>query len=187
METFAARQKDTFLSHINEGYVTNEQINRLQSLIEKDPSISCILETGFNGGNSAAAMLSVRSDINVVSFDIGSHSYITHAKKLIDELFPSRHTLIIGDSTTTLPKYQKDPCAYVFDAAFIDGGHEGKVPYSDIKNCCSLVKKDGLIIVDDIIYPDVKEAVDRALKEGLIRKTQQPKLDSRAWCECRRV
>ncbi len=187
MKTFVSRQKQTYLSSINEGYVTNEQIERLQALIHTDPAITCILEIGFNGGNSAAAMLSVRDNINVVSFDIGSHGYITPAKKLIDDLFPSRHTLIIGNSTRKLPEYKKRNPQAIFDAAFVDGGHGGEVPYLDIKNSCSLVKKGGLIIIDDIAYPDVIDAVDRAKKEGLISETRHPTLTTRTWSECRRM
>ncbi len=62
-----------------------------------------------------------------MSFDIGSHSYVKRAKKLIDEMFPLRHTLILGDSTKTLPEYCKQKENMLFDAAFIDGGHESLI------------------------------------------------------------
>jgi len=187
MEAFATRQADTFLAKVNEGYVTNEQIERLQQLIKGDPSIRRILEIGFNGGNSAAAMLSVRDDVEVVSFDIGTHSYIKRAKELIDDIFPARHTLILGNSKDTLPKYYDTYKKPVFDAAFIDGCHERDMPFLDIQNSCKLVKKNGLIIVDDIIYPDVETAVKKAKAESLLRATRHPTLTDRSWSECRRV
>jgi predicted O-methyltransferase YrrM len=183
MAIFELRQKKLFLSDINEGYVTEDQIMRLQHLIRRNPDICRILEVGFNGGNSAAAMLSVRSNINIVSFDDGTHTYVGKAKQLIDAMFPSRHTLILGDSRKTIPKFPKEP---TFDAAFIDGGHRGTTPYLDIKNCCKLVKQGGLIIIDDMSYAAVAAAAHRALRESLITiKAETPDLD-RPWMEARR-
>jgi hypothetical protein len=50
MKQFEMRQKQTFLSQINEGYVSTR-----------------IIEIGFNGGNSAAAILSFRETISCLS------------------------------------------------------------------------------------------------------------------------
>jgi predicted O-methyltransferase YrrM len=188
LAAFEARQKHSFLPEINEGYVTEDQIVRLQELIKEDSSIRRILEVGFNGGNSVATMLSVRNSIEVVSFDIGTHTYIAKAKKLIDAMFPARHTLVIGNSTKTIPEYFKNNKNHIFDAAFIDGGHHGNVPYLDIMNVCKLVKPGGLIVIDDLSYAPVLAAIIRALGEYIIvfNNPAPPNL-SRPWFEARRM
>ena len=75
----------------------------MKRLAKKDGIVN-ILEIGFNAGHSAELWLSVKPNIKVTSFDIGTHSYLTLGKDFIDRKFPGRHTLILGDSRETLPK-----------------------------------------------------------------------------------
>ena len=53
-----------------EGSVVPAQIDFLQRLLRDNPGIKRVGETGFNGGRSAAAMLSARDDIQAVSWDL---------------------------------------------------------------------------------------------------------------------
>lgn len=165
---YEKEQKRTFLAEVDEGFVSMEQIDHLQYLVSGNPSVRRVLEIGFNAGNSAAAMLSARPDVDIVSFDIGSHEYVSQAKRLIDTMFPGRHKLIIGDSTYTVPRFHV-PETEMFDIAFIDGGHHGEVPYLDIKNSCKLVRKGGMIVVDDMAYADVRLGLLKSADEGLIK------------------
>ena len=74
------------------------------------------MEIGFNAGHSSELFLKYTS-AHVTSFDLGEHPYVSHAKEYIDA-YPGRHSLIIGDSTVTVPK-----CIGKYDIIFIDGGH----------------------------------------------------------------
>jgi predicted O-methyltransferase YrrM len=131
-----------------EGYVRNsDQIN---DLIFLSKNIKSILEIGFNTGNSSDIFLSNNKDVFIVSFDIGSHLYISSAKEYIDNNYPNRHILIIGNSIYTIPSFYKN-LSITFDLIFIDGGHEYNTAKQDILNCKYLSHKNTIIIVDDII------------------------------------
>jgi hypothetical protein len=87
----------------------------------------------------------------VVSFDIGTHTYIGAAKANIDRLFPGRHTLIIGDSREAVPRYHDEHPGDQFDLVFIDGGHEYAIARADLENFRALSHRGTTIIMDDLI------------------------------------
>jgi predicted O-methyltransferase YrrM len=54
---------------------------------------------------------------------------------------------------------------------FIDGGHDGDIPFEDLKNALQLCKPGTLILVDDFHlqtkdYPEVRETVQHFIKGG---------------------
>ena len=63
----------------------------------------------MEGGAAFTGMTSCVSEqdknINLISFDIGWYNYTNLGKQFIDEKYPSRHKLIIGDSLKTVPKF----------------------------------------------------------------------------------
>ena len=73
---------------------------------------------------------------------------ITTHKSEIDNKYPDRHTLIIGNSLDTIPKFNNDK---KYDLIFIDGGHEYNISYNDLKNCKRLAHSDTLVIMDDVV------------------------------------
>ena len=83
---------------------------------------------------------------HVTSFDLGEHPYVTHAKEYIDAYYPGRHSLILGDSTVTVPK-----CIGKYDVIFIDGGHDYEVASADLQNAKKLARKN-TIVMDDTMY-----------------------------------
>ena len=111
------------------------------------PFIKRVMEIGFNGGHSAELFLSSNPNVELVSFDIGHHDYLKHGKEFIDNKYPNRHTLIIGNSLQTVPEYSKT--SKPFDIIFIDGGHDYPIAYGDIINCRSLAHIDTIVIMDD--------------------------------------
>jgi len=125
-----------------------DQINDLAQLAAS-PSVKNIMEIGFNAGHSTNVFLSVNSEAKVTSFDIGQHDYVHAAKKYIDATFPNRHTLILGDSTVTVPQFQND---VKFDLIFIDGGHDYEIAMADLKNCKALAHEDTVVVLDDTIF-----------------------------------
>ena len=175
MDPFLKLQRSRY--SITEGSIGPEHIDFIHAFCSR-PNVRRVLEIGFNGGISSAAFLSARPDIEVVSFDLGAWPYVADAKRLVDELFPGRHTLILGDSTVTVPEYNTDN-AEPFDLAFVDGGHTTPVPDLDIANCLPLLRAhDGFVIVDDYCEAYGSEGVirayDAAVERGDLRTVAGP-------------
>lgn len=114
-----------------------------------NPNIKNILEIGFNTGTSAAYFLSARDDIKVISVDIGFHRYVNECKRLIDEQFPNRHELIIGDSRKIIPELHTSEPRIKPDLIFIDGDHVEPTPLIDARNCLALADTKTLLVMDD--------------------------------------
>ncbi len=157
---------------IDEGGSSPDELQYLYALA-KHSDIKRIAEVGFHLGFSSYAFLKARRDISVTSFDIGTHSFVPGAKKIIDRKFPGRHTLIYGDSTETVPKFFTQNPGVKFDLIFIDGGHEYDVARADIINTRLLAHPDTLVIMDDLIpwLPWGKGPVrawDDAIREGVV-------------------
>ena len=146
--------------HISEGYTAQDRvqtqffINLVHSFAPKR-----ILEIGFNSGHSSTSLLSASAPgSQVVSFDLGEHYYVDHAKTFVDSHFPGRHTLIKGNSVETVAKYAADNKGnnnnnnnVAFDLMFIDGGHYDDIPLRDCINCMGLAHENTIMIIDDIV------------------------------------
>jgi len=149
--------------HLIEGgsFQIRAQVARLREFVAKRQPKS-IMEIGFNGGHSALLFLSITPpETKVVSFDLGEYAYVFAAKRYIDSVFPGRHTLVTGDSTTTIPNYEEQVAHRLkiketapplkFDLIFIDGGHQDDIPLKDILNSQRLARDDKTIVaIDDI-------------------------------------
>jgi predicted O-methyltransferase YrrM len=162
---------------IEEGNCRNiyRQTMILQTMLY-DPNKNNILEIGFNAGHSADLFLNTKESCTVTSFDIGYHSYCKIAKEFIDTKYPNRHTLILGDSTKTIPTFQTDN---KYDLIFIDGGHQYQVAKADLSNCKRLAHSDTIVVMDDTMYRKDWEtewtigptrAWQEGLKSGLIKE-----------------
>ncbi len=162
-----------------EGY--SQQVpDQVTDLIEftKKPCIQ-VMEIGFNGGHSADIFLQNNPTLQLTSFDLGAHSYVLKAKEYIDMKYPNRHTLILGDSTVSVPKFIQENPNKKFDILFIDGGHHYDIAKSDIENVFHLAHKDSIVIMDDTIYTKYWDAEwtrgptrawTDAVREGKIRE-----------------
>ncbi|HEX4722035.1 MAG TPA: class I SAM-dependent methyltransferase [Pseudonocardiaceae bacterium] len=136
-----------------------------------------VVEIGFNVGFSAIAFLESGPDVTVVSFELDRRHGVELAKDFVDERYPGRHELVIGNSVRTVPAFvDSDGRAGTFDIAFVDGGHEYEVASSDIQNACRLVRPGGIVVVDDLTPWHVwgagpslawQEAIDDGLIEPL--------------------
>ena len=111
-----------------------------------------VMEIGFNAGHSADIFLRNNRDLTLVSFDIGEHGYVSIAKDYIDSMYPRRHTLVLGNSTVTIPNYIKDNGDKKFDVIFVDGGHDYDTANTDVANCMQLAHRDTVVVLDDTVY-----------------------------------
>lgn len=132
-----------------EGYILDPQREQVRELMQRYvPQTKRIMEIGFNAGHSAENFLQWNDTVQVVSFDIGLYKCVHHAKKYIDAKYPGRHTLVIGDSTQTVPEYSSEE---PFDVILVDGGHSYPVARADLENCKRLARADTLVFMDDTI------------------------------------
>jgi predicted O-methyltransferase YrrM len=111
-----------------------------------------IMEIGFNAGHSADIFLKNNNTLTLTSFDLGIHNCVSVAKQYIDLQYPNRHTLILGDSTKTIPEYIANNSDKKFDFIFIDGGHDYSIAKSDLENCFHFATKDTIVAIDDTIF-----------------------------------
>ena len=153
------RQLNSLNSHLKqEGYTEFEgnsgQISRQVIFLAKSvrsKSVTRILEIGFNAGHGANIFLAAKDTVNVTSFDIGQHSYVPIAKQFINKIYAGRHTLVLGNSLETIPKYHDSNPNHTFDLIFIDGGHDQITSQTDLFNCKSLVHSNTIVILDDTV------------------------------------
>lgn len=146
-----------------------------------------VMEIGFNGGHSAEVILKSNATLTLTSFDLGDHDYMKYGKEYIDRAYPSRHTLIVGDSKVTLPKYISENPDVKYDVIFIDGGHDYPTCKSDLHNCMKLAHKDTIVMVDDTMHTpkwsvhwnvEVTQMWNESVSAGIVteiaRKDYQP-------------
>ena len=130
-----------------EGNVNNLS-EQMEDLIFLSKNVKSILEIGFNAGHSSELFLKNNKNVKVTSFDLGEHQYVYTSKDYLDTIYKDRHTLIIGDSTKTIPGYPDSK----FDLIFIDGGHQLDIAQQDLLNCMRFAHQDTILVMDDIVY-----------------------------------
>jgi predicted O-methyltransferase YrrM len=135
-----------------EGWVTTEERSMLQDCVKRLPAGGkLVLQIGFNAGHSACAFLEADPDVEVVSVDIGNHSYSLRANQFIAQRFPGRHQLLMGDSREVLPWLTQHGFG-PFDLIFIDGGHALEIAEADLSNTRKLATLGHtVVIMDDMV------------------------------------
>ncbi|RHY95064.1 hypothetical protein DYB26_010823 [Aphanomyces astaci] len=123
----------------------------LSSLVAEPASVRRALQVGFNAGHSTMTMLRANPNVHITSFDLAEHPYVFEAAAYFDVVFPGRHRLVPGDSTTTIPIFphvhgEDAP----FDFVFIDGGHSYEVASADLRNCNRLARAGTIVAMDDV-------------------------------------
>jgi predicted O-methyltransferase YrrM len=133
----------------SEGSSSPEQQDYLRRLVRQSKA-QWVGEIGFNAGFSSVAFLSASADVRVVSFDIGCHDVVGHAKEFVDAQYPGRHELVLGDSAWSVPRYRAHNPEASFDIVFIDGGHGYAEAREDLSNMRALSHPGTCVVVDDL-------------------------------------
>jgi hypothetical protein len=134
-------------------------------------AVENICEIGFNAGHSTMLMLLGRNNtpLNFTIFDIGHHSYTKPSFDYIKSKFSHvNFEYVEGDSTTTIPEWINNhkELTYKYDLVHVDGGHTEHCISNDIKNADLLVKKNGIIIIDDTHDYKINKYVDLYISNG---------------------
>ncbi len=90
------------------------------------------------------------------------------AIEFIKTTFPNRFTAISGTSGYSVTKFIDDNPGFICDVVFIDGCHEFQPPFTDITNFRKLANDKAIVLLDDLEFPQVRQAVDLAVTNGLI-------------------
>lgn len=130
-----------------------------------------ICEIGFNAGHSTMLMLLGRDKkpLNFTIFDIGHHPYTRPCYKYIKEKFSNvNFEYIEGDSTITIPHWINEHSEQInkYDLIHVDGGHSEHCISNDMKNADILLKKDGIMIIDDTHDITINSYVDKYINNG---------------------
>jgi hypothetical protein len=134
-------------------------------------AVTNICEIGFNAGHSTMLMLLGRdkTPLNFTIFDIGEHSYTRPCVEYIASKFNHiNFTYIEGDSTHTIPVWIKDNSNNIgiYDVIHVDGGHSEHCISNDMTNANTLVKINGIIIIDDTNNDCINSYVDKYISTG---------------------
>lgn len=134
-------------------------------------AVENICEIGFNAGHSTMLMLLGRPNdpINFTVFDIGHHSYTKPTFEYIKSAFSHvNFEYVEGDSTITMPEWinKNQELMYKYDVVHVDGGHNEHCILNDMKNADLLVKKNGIVIIDDTHMETMNRYVDLYISTG---------------------
>jgi predicted O-methyltransferase YrrM len=172
-----------------EGHCCKDQTNQpeyFKNLLEENQhKIQKIVEIGFNAGHSSELFLLYHPTSTVVSFDIMKHSYVRLGKKYIDTKYPNRHSLVPGNSLSSVPDFIEIYPEIKFDLIFIDGGHSYTNALNDIQNCRGFAHKNTIVVIDDYCYPTVKQAFDECVALGICSEGQFFTSKHKKWVQCR--
>ncbi len=143
-----------------------------------------ILEIGTAVGYSALCFLKFLENDGVIDTIERDHERVLEAKNNIENINISENktiNILEGDATEILPKLDEK-----YDMVFIDAA-KGKYPFF-LKEALRLLKKDGIIFADNILYKgyvmsDYNKHKQRTavthLREYIKLVTENPKLDTK--------
>ena len=110
-----------------------------------------------------------KTPIDFTAFDIGHHAYTKPCVKYIQSKFAHvRLEYVEGDSIITMPKWIEENKSLIgsYDVVHVDGGHSDECIVNDMKNADILVKKNGLIIIDDTHHDNINSYLNLFLSFG---------------------
>ncbi len=137
-----------------------------------------LLCLGFNAGHNTFMWFAADPHLHVYSFDLGEHKYTQPMAEHLQEMFPGRLNITLGDSRKTLPQLYKMNPQIKCDLVVIDGGHKGDVPMRDFENFYPMVDalSEHLILLDDWpskSFPNIDKMWKNVTRSGRARTIAQ--------------
>ena len=135
-----------------------------------------VLEIGSGWGIFARSAMMANEDLRLTTIDKIPHPKLTDFMKNT-EGFSDRIRWITGDSREVLKDFDERE----FDVVFVDGDHGYEGAYADLENALRLVRKGGIILVDDVLHHNNWKGdygVMKALRDWMLQK----KLDVKIFC-----
>jgi hypothetical protein len=134
-----------------------------------------ICEIGFNAGHSSMLMLLGRDStpLDFTIFDICEHRYTIPCLEYMKLRFQHINFEIVqGDSTVNMPKWIEANQKHLglYDVVHVDGGHSEHCIHNDMGNADILVKKGGIVIIDDTDVNYINNYVNLYISSGKYRE-----------------
>lgn len=139
-----------------------EQLELMYGLVQA-PHLHTFCETGFNAGHSFALYCSQadKRPVSIVSFDLFNKNYSLAVLDVLKEPCGKKlRTAVVapGDSRVTIERFAATNPAFQCDFVYVDGGHDGDVPYLDLANLNRMSRRGATVVIDDIESPVIADA-----------------------------
>lgn len=113
------------------------------------PQVYC--ETGFGAGHSALLFLNELPTVKVHAFDTGLPRYVVPAHDYLDDKYPERLYMYLGETVYTVPRmadyFPSDLC----DVVYFDGSLAFDTVKQDLMNFRRLVKPQHVIVLANAV------------------------------------
>lgn len=162
----------------NDGYLATEfemnayvkpfRTQLLMRLARSQPAPQIYCEIGFGAGHSALLFLE-HTGAKVHSFDTGLPRYVMPAHDYLDDRYPERLYMYIGESMFTVPRmydyFPSDLC----DVVYVDAGLSFDAVKTDLLNFNRLVKPGHVVVLANAAEgTDVLRAWQQLVSNGTI-------------------
>lgn len=140
------------------GYMTPFQARTITQFAT-DHNVRRIGQIGFLVGHFVCAALTIDPNLDVTSFDIGTHRHSRAADRWLNRHFPGRSRVIWGNSRTTVRDYAEKTGggAYPFldfGLIIVDGDHSYDGACADLDTVWRLAIPGTYVFMDDLGLPD---------------------------------
>ena len=119
--------------------------------VKEKTDFKTFVEIGFNAGHSSSIILSLFSDVKILSYDIGQFDITLTNGELVKDRFKDRFDLKIKNSLHVTPNEINGN-----DVLFIDGGHDYEIVSKDVQLFINSDIK--YLVLDDMQNKGVKQA-----------------------------
>ena len=154
----------------------NKQNNLKTVAMYNNKPGSKICEIGFNAGHSAALFMLNAPRAEFMFFDIGEHKYTKPCYEFLLSKLPGiKSEILYGDSRVNLPVWMHSFPHQIgtYDVVHVDGGHSESCATSDLSSAIMLVKKGGIVIMDDTNHPMILKCFELWEKAGILERMPQ--------------
>jgi predicted O-methyltransferase YrrM len=154
----------------------NKRTNLITAAMYTNKPGSKICEIGFNAGHSAALFMLHAPNAEFLYFDLGQHAYTRPCYEYLCKKFPEvQSKMVIGDSRLTLPLWIQNFHTQLgtFDLVHVDGGHTESCVVNDLGAAIMMVKKGGIVILDDTHDPMIRAYFEMWERAGVLERMPQ--------------